>query len=413
VGTMKGVKTFVFFESILAVALMVSMSFYHVGFVSATSGTPTYVLGVSNPTDPLVLDLQGLSSSVTILPGVSSLSVIGGNSILFVDGSWLVLASSLDPTVLSLVQQKVLSGIPTVAIRGNPGLLDDSFSGLFQVRLPDLPLLANGVRVVGTLADGTMLGSTLLVVAGFDYAVQAEFHWAEAQLSQTSSRSVLAPAARLASSSVLASSNTTGISWRLIANATFDTGDQFAPMGRVVSTVSIFRLENSGTSSYRWFNLFVSQTIIPGIVSYGSTWRVSNEHDHFFPNNSVSELLVGHGPNGNFTSASSSVVTYSIGVNSNFSGAVVNASQTKSYSISHATVTDLSNATDVIINHDIDQRTNAGKLVFQIVPGTTLRVVDNRSIDITGIFTTTFEKLMGSSVVDTKSPIFSFEAFGG
>jgi len=251
--------------------------------VSATSRTPTYVLGVSNPTDPLVLDLQSLSSSVTILPGVSSLSVVGGNSILFVDGSWLSLVSSIDPTVLSLVQQKVLSGVPTVAIRGNPGLLGGSFSGLFQVSLPDLPLLANGVSVVGTLADGIMLGSTLLVVAGFDYAVQAEFHWAEGQLSQTSSSPILTMAAHLASSSALASSNTTGTSWRFIAGATFDTGDQFAPMGRVVSTVSIFRLENAGTLSYRWFNLFVNQTVIPGIVSYGSTWRVSNEHDHFFP----------------------------------------------------------------------------------------------------------------------------------
>jgi len=100
-------------------------------------------------------------------------------------------------------------------------------------------------------------------------------------------------------------------------------------------------------------------------------------------------------------------------VSAGLSGAVVNASQTKSYSISHTTVTDFSNTTDVIINHDIDQRTNAGKLVFQIVPGTTLRVVDKQSIEITGIFTTTFEKLMGSSVVDTKSPTFSFEAFGG
>ncbi len=193
----------------------------------------------------------------------------------------------------------------------------------------------------------------------------------------------------------------------------FDTGDQFSPMGRVVSTVSIFRLENSGTLSYRWFNLFVNQTIIPGTVSFGSTWRVSNEHDHFFPNNPTSELLVSHGPNGNFTSSSSSVVTYNLGVNAGVSGAVVNASQTKSYSISHTTVTDLSNATDVIINHDIDQRTNAGKLVFQIIPGTTLRVVQSQSISITGFFTTTFEKLMGSSVVDTKSPTFSFEAFGG
>jgi hypothetical protein len=410
---MKGVKPVILLESILAVALILSLSSYHLASVSAVSGTPTYVLGVSNPTDPLVLDLQSLSSSVTMLPGVSSLSLVGGNSILFVDGSWLALASSFDPTVLSLVQQKVLSGVPTVAIRGNPGLLDGSLSGLFQVRLPDLPLLANGVSVAGTLPDGTILGSTILVVSGFDYAVQAEFHWAEGQLSQTSSSAVLAPAGRIALSSTSISSNTTGISWRFIAGATFDTGDQFMPMGRVVSTVSIFRLENSGTVAYRWFNMFVNQTIIPGSVLYGSTWRSSSEHDHFFPNNSTAELLVGHGPNGNFTSASSSVVSYNIGVNAGVSGAVVNASQTKSYSISHTTVTDLSNATDVIINHDIDDRTSAGKLTFQIIPGTTLRVVQNQSISITGIFTTTFEELMGSSVVDTKSPTFTFQAFGG
>jgi hypothetical protein len=348
------------------------------------------------------------------LPAVSSLSVVGGNSILFVDGSWLALASSLDPTVLTLVQQKVLSGVPTVAIRGNPGLLDGSLSRLFQVRLPDLPLLANGVRVLGTLSDGTILGSSLLVVAGFDYAVQAEFHWAEGQLYQTSSSPLLRAATHIVSSTASAVANTTGISWRFIAGATFDTGDHFSPMGRVVSTVSIFRLENSMTTSYRWFNLFVNQTIIPGIVSFGnSTWRVSSEHDHFFPNNSGSELLVSHGPNGNLTSASSSIVSYSIGVSAGVSGAVVNASQSKSYSISHTAVTDLSNATDVMINHNIDDRTAAGKLVFQIIPGTTLRVVQKQSISITGIFTTTFEELMGSSVVDTRSPTFSFEAFGG
>jgi hypothetical protein len=347
------------------------------------------------------------------LPGVSSLSIVSGNSILFVDGSWLALASSLDPTVLTLVQQKVLSGVPTVAIRGNPGLLDASLSRLFQVRLPDLPLLANGVRVAGTLADGTIVGSTLLVVAGFDYAVQAEFHWAEGQLYQTSPSSVLAPAARIVSLSASAVSNTTGISWRFIAGAMFDTGSQFSPMGRVVSTVSIFRLENSMTTSYRWFNLFVNQTIIPGAVSFGNTWRVSSENDSIFPNNSASEFLVSHGPHGNFTSASSSVVSYSIGVNAGVSGAVVNASQSKSYSISHTSVTDLSNATVVMINHNIDDRTSAGKLVFQIIPGTTLRVVQSKSIDITGIFKTTFEELSGSSVVDTKSPTFSFEAFGG
>src|SRR5438128_4857841 len=107
---MQRVKPLVLFESIVVIALVMSIGSYHAAPVSGATGTSTYVLGVSSPMDPLVIDLQSLSSSVTILPGVSSLSLVGGNSILFVDGSWLASISSLDPTVLSLIQQKLLSG---------------------------------------------------------------------------------------------------------------------------------------------------------------------------------------------------------------------------------------------------------------------------------------------------------------
>jgi len=84
---------------------------------------PTYVLGVTNPTDTLIVDLHSLTSSVTAPPGISSLALVGGNSILFDDGQWLQTASSLDPTVLSLVASKALNGISTIVIRGNPTLL--------------------------------------------------------------------------------------------------------------------------------------------------------------------------------------------------------------------------------------------------------------------------------------------------
>src|SRR5712691_6912616 len=87
---------------------------------AAQSTTPTYILGVSNPTDPLILDLQSLTSSLTILSSVSGLSLIGPNSILFIDGAWLQSASSLDPTILLSVITSTLSGVPTVVVRGNP-----------------------------------------------------------------------------------------------------------------------------------------------------------------------------------------------------------------------------------------------------------------------------------------------------
>src|SRR5713101_1287848 len=116
-------------RAITVIALIAALSIHPLGPVRGASNTPVYVLGVSNPTDPLIIDLQSLTSSVTILPGVSSLTLVGGNSILFVDGQWLQTVSSLDPTILSLVASKALNAIPTIVVRGSPSLLADSISG--------------------------------------------------------------------------------------------------------------------------------------------------------------------------------------------------------------------------------------------------------------------------------------------
>src|SRR2546425_857966 len=165
----------------LDVALLLAFTvalFVRVGPVGATSSTPTYVLGVSNPLDPLIVDLQSLTSQVTLLPSVSGLASIGANSILYTDGSWLATASSLDPTVLSSVVQTVLSGVPTIVVRGNPGILENAVSGLMRFPTPNLPLISDGVQIRGALADGTRQATSLKVIAGFDYAVGTEFQWA-------------------------------------------------------------------------------------------------------------------------------------------------------------------------------------------------------------------------------------------
>ena len=162
---------------LVLIALLPTLSALTVPTHAATSNTPTYVLGVSDPTDPLVIDLQSLTSSVTTLPGISSLTLVGANSILFVDGQWRQTVSSLDPTVLSVVADKALNGIPTIVIRGTPSILADSISGLVNTRALGLPLISDGVQVFGTLLDGTREAMVLQVLAGFDYAVQAEFSW--------------------------------------------------------------------------------------------------------------------------------------------------------------------------------------------------------------------------------------------
>src|SRR6266849_3554872 len=147
--------------------------------VAAQNNTPVYVLGVVNTLDPLIVDLQSLTSSLTILPGVSSLSLTQPDSILFIDGTWLQSVTSLDPTVLTTILGPVLNGLPTIVVRGNPSLVQDSISGLLKLRVSNLPLIASGVRVVGTLPDGTTQGMILQVLAGFDYAVNTEFSWAQ------------------------------------------------------------------------------------------------------------------------------------------------------------------------------------------------------------------------------------------
>src|SRR5712664_489712 len=114
----------------------------HVPLAAAQSTTPTYVLGVSSPLDPLVVDLQNRTSSLTILSGVSGLSLLGRGSILFINGAWLQSASSLDPTILLVIDSTVLNGVPSVVVGGTPTTLQNSISGLIKGQVPNLPLIA-------------------------------------------------------------------------------------------------------------------------------------------------------------------------------------------------------------------------------------------------------------------------------
>jgi hypothetical protein len=55
---------------------LAAISAGQISLAAAQSTTPTYVLGVSSPLDPLVVDLQSQTSSLTILSGVSGLSLL-------------------------------------------------------------------------------------------------------------------------------------------------------------------------------------------------------------------------------------------------------------------------------------------------------------------------------------------------
>src|SRR5712664_520329 len=261
----------------------------------AQSTTPTYVLGVSSPLDPLVVDLQSQTSSLTILSGVSGLSLLGPGSILFIDGAWLQSASSLDPTILLLLDSTVLNGVPSVVVGGTPTILQNSISGLIKGQVPNLPLIAEGLKVFSTLPDGTRQGAALQVIAGFDYAVNAEFTWAQQHLANAipsafSPLSTSAPSKASTGKALLASSSSPAPSWAFVLQLKTDTGSQFA-QAQIISTFTIFSLQNSGSNTFKWYNFFANQSLIQGSAVSNSPWRNFSENDTVNVNPSSNTLV--------------------------------------------------------------------------------------------------------------------------
>lgn len=400
---------------LLAALVIVSVSVYPLRPVGAISNTPTYVLGVSNPLDPLILDLKNLTSSVTILPSVSSLSLVGANSILFVDGAWLSSVSSLDPTVLSLLVATVLQGVPTVTVRGSPSLIADSVSGLLKWHPQSLPLISEGLLVAGTLPDGSRRSAILQVISGFDYAVQNEFYWAQQLISQKvtlfaspASLSTSLNSRKLSVAPQTNASATPGPHWLSLGYFTISTGSYFNPYGIVTTTSEVYVLQNSGSTSYTWYNFFLNQTVQPGISAFNSNWRTDGLNSLVHITNTTSNTIVSHGPIGTFNSGPF-IESSTIGVTAGSLGATVTSNQTQTYMLKHTNVTDTSKAPDVSWIHDIDARTTAGTLTFQVIPGWTDRIIQGSGStpSFQLFFATTFAQLQGTNIANTHTVTFS------
>jgi hypothetical protein len=409
------------YASLLIGLALAAISAGQIPLAAAQSTTPTYVLGVSSPLDPLVVDLQSQTSSLTILSGVSGLSVVGPGSILFIDGAWLQSVSSLNPTILPLLDSTVLNGVPSVVVRGTPTILQNSISGLIKGQVPNLPLIAEGLKIFSTLPDGTQQGAALQVIAGFDYAVSAEFTWAQQHLtnliSSTSSplSSSGTPTTKISSTGPLsdATSSPPG-SWNLVLQLTVDTGTQFQPMAEIISRFTIFSLQNSRSGTYKWFNFFANQTLIPGSVAYNSAWRNFSENDTINVNPSTN-TLVSHGPASLITSGPT-LATYSIGVTAGSFAAVTTANQTQSYMLKNTNVTDTTQpnqTSQVGWLHNIAPRSSSGKLQFSIIPGWTDQMLKSNGIDLQGTFVSTFVTLSGGVITQTASTGVALTVHGG
>jgi hypothetical protein len=392
---------------------LAALSVSQIPLATAQSTTPTYVLGVSSPLDPLVIDLKSQTSSLTILSGISGLSLLAPGSVLFIDGAWLQSVSSLDPTIIPLLDSTVLNGVPCVVVRGTPTILQDSISGLVKGQVPNLPLIAEGLKIFSTLPDGTRQAAALQVIAGFDYAVNAEFSWAQQHLTNAipSTFSQISATGTSASHAVPSDSSTSP-SWSFVLQLTTDTGEQFAPMARIISTFTIFSLQNSGSSDYRWYNFFANQTLMPGSAIYKSPWRNLSENDTVNVNPDTN-ILVSHGPP-SLTTSGPTTVTYSIGVTAGTFAASVTANQTQSYMLKNTNVADTSQSTaEVGWIHSIDPRSSSGKLPVSIIPGWTDQIQASQGIDLHATFTSTFATLSGSTISGTTSTGVQLAVSGG
>jgi len=394
--------------SLLIGLALAAISAGQVHLAEAQSATPTYVLGVSSPLDPLVVDLQSQTSSLSILSGVSGLSLLGPGSILFIDGSWLQTTSSLDPTVLPLIDSTVLNGVPSVVVRGSPTILQNSVSGLIKGQVPNLPLIAEGLKIFSTLPDGTQQAAALQVIAGFDYAVTAEFTWAQQHLTNAIplTSSPLSLIAKSTSKVLPSVTSSPPSSWAFVLQLTTDTGTQFQQAGQeqaeIISTFTIYSLQNSGSNDFKWYNFFANQTLIPGSAVSNSPWRNFSENDTINVN-PASNAIISHGPTSLVTQGPTTV-TYTIGVQAGFSSAAVTANQTQSYVLKNTNVADNTQSTSQVgWVHSIDPRSSSGKLAVSIIPGWTDRIQANQGIDLHGTFTSTFVTLSGGMITQTAS----------
>jgi hypothetical protein len=404
------------YASLLIGLALAAISAGQIPLAAAQSTTPTYVLGVSSPLDPLVVDLQSQTSSLTILSGVSGLSLLGPGSILFIDGSWLQSASSLDPTILPLLDSTVLNGIPSVVVRGSPTILQNSISGLIKGQVPNLPLIAEGLKIFGTLSDGTRQGAALQVIAGFDYAVSTEFAWAQQHLTNaipsTFSPLFTSATTKASTTGVLpAATSSPAGSWAQVLQLKTDTGTQF-PQAEIISTFTIFRLQNGGSGA-KWYNFFANQTLIPGSAVSNSPWRNFSENDDVKVNPNTN-TIISHGP-GSLITSGPTTVTYTIGVTQG-ALASVTANQTQTYMLKNTNVTDTTQpnqTSEVGWLHNIDSRSSSGKLPFSIIPGWTDQVSTNNGIDLQGTFTSTFVTLSGGAITATATTGVGLTVSGG
>lgn len=401
-------------RAFIVLALVTALSLHPLEPVKGTSNTPVYVLGVSNPADPLITDLQTLTSSVTLLTSVTSLITLSPSSILFIDGSWLTSASSLNPTVMPAIVQTVLTGMPSVVVRGDPSILANSISGLMKFTNPGLPLIAEGVHVSGTLTAGIQQGALLRVISGFDYSVTAEFQWASQQIPQSSALPTLAPLSNAESTRpATITQASTGPYWLLILQASTDTGNHFQPFGQVITTFSIYELQNSGSTSSKWFNIFTNQTMTPGVAVFNSNYRNYVEATSAHPNNQTTNIFVSNGP-ASQVSSGPTTVSYSIGTFAGSFNDTVTSTQTMSYFLKNANVTNTSTAPNVGWIHTISGGTSAGKLTLQFIPGWTDEVSQGNPLTFNGDLIATFATFSNSgTATSTASTDVSFQIFGG
>ena len=389
---------------IIVISTVALLGVHQFGSVKATSNIAVYVLGVYNPLDPLVLDLQSITSSVTILPSVTSLTSLSTGSILYIDGSWLASASSIDPTIMPTIVQTVVSGLPTVVVRGDPSILANAVPGLMKYSNPGLPLVSEGVHVIATLADGTTAGALFRITSGFDYSVATEFQWATYQLTQTSS-SILSPLSPLntkqpshppVTPSLLGSSNAF---WQFIVNATTDTHDTFQPYGQVITTFTIFQLQNSGSTSYKWYNIFSNQTMIPGTAIFKNSNYRNYQETAFSQPNDQNNTFVSNGPASQF-SAGSTTVNYNIGT--------LNSTQSMSYFLKNTNINNTSSSPDVSWLTTMTGGTAVGKLTLQVIPGWTDRVVQSQPLNLQGLVAVTFATFSNGMPTNTAQTSVGF-----
>ncbi len=327
---------------------------------SVFTNDPVYILGTSNTTPKLEGQLAASTSAITTidLKGLSNL--VPERDMLIVDGQWL---QSNSDKAYAGIHQVLAKGIPVIFINGSPK--DDLKAAIAGLTVPiantDQNLIATGYKYYPQTGAGANLnigGTPNDDSKDITLLVNVAYNWGSKYVSN-----ILPNPAPEHHSPY----------YQYLYNYYYYSYDTCSPKGRFDVSNDYYRLQEDGSSTYKWIDEHKQLRAIPGSIAYGNGWHTTDMNNRLTVQGS--SFLNRYSPT---TTVGGGSHTISIGVTAGQNGGAVTLGQSWSYDFTDADAADQSpDNANYKLWTNVNENSAVGSNTYYIQPGVTVRTPDS------------------------------------